>query len=943
MVISLDLTISFDSIFKKFVSKFATKIRKTPTFDGLPFKPVAMAVLHVGVDFDGPVYTEKSVTRTDELFVGPARLLQWLETQLGLSGYPQNTDYLRIELYRQALGQHLETHAVTPFYARSFEADRFATAVALLAWRDELLLAGWSFEVTATAPPRLQTLAAVEMLFANKIADPGNGPLAMGVADRFVQVIKLLKIRTIPELELRLYEPLILQKPEIQRFIHVCLAKNVPVKEVDIFCAAAPASNLGQFQRRMLPAGKNQETAKIPATDDASLLILRSRRDSDAAVYVSQILRLNPTLKPVFLVPEMSLQLEENLVLEGFPAMGILSASLARPSLQVLKLAPAFLWEPVDVYKIMEFVTLPVKPLDPDLALVIARVLAQQPGLFSDTWFAAVYGYLEQIEVADAVREQYEFWFNRRRYRSDTTAPKRDAIVIYNYLFQWARKAFEDNDDKNTSLLVLAEQARRIRDLLEALPEQRLSFLELERIVRTIYEPSPMQIAAAETGSFSFVHRPGALAACAESVVWWNCLFENSAPPPEKWQTAERQWLADQDIQLRSPVQESQITLYRQRRLLLQTARQLILVVPAQMNGMEAVPNLLLGDVEAAFDDCKRFTYDLDTATDRERLNNMLQQPMGEMLPVKTNVRPKPHLRFKRHDLLMVSEYETPTNLENLFYYPHAWFFRQKLKLYPLNLLSITGETRLLGNLAHRFFEKLLQEDFLQLDKTRLTDWIYMQANMLLEKEGATLLLYGREPERLAFLNHVRNAAWSLITLLRSNNWLVVHTEHALEGFFGGIPLRGKADLVLRRGDELAIVDLKWSGATMRKELIKNGEDLQLVLYGHLLPPPEQWPHTAYFILKEGKMIGRNQEAFKEAIVAGQNDDHKAVCDLIFGRMEKTFAWRLDQVGRGVLEMRNARTAAELEALYEEEPMFDRLEMKVKDAPWDDYRGITGG
>ncbi len=901
-----------------------------------------MLILHFGVDFDGPVYTEKQTVRAGELYVGPNRLLQWLEAQLGLQGYPQNSEYLRIELYRQALGQHLDMTATPPFYARSFDADRFAVATALLEWRDELLLAGWDFATAPTNLPRLHTLAAVENLFAKKLADPEVGPLAMGFADRFAQVLVLLKERKMALPELRLYEPVALQKPEIQRFVGICQQKNTSVLEVEITCAAPSQTNLGQFQRRLLPSPAGPESGKINTTEDTSLMVLRTRRDSDAAVYLAQILRQNPNIRPVFLAPELSLTLEENLVLEGFPAMGILSASLARPSLQVLKLAPAFLWEPVDVFKIMEFVTLPVKPLDADLALVIARVLAERPGLFSDTWFAAVYGYLEQIEVADAVREQYEFWFSRRRYRVDATAPKRDAIVIYNYLHQWARQAFEDGDGKNTSLLVLAEQARRIRDLLEALPEQRLSFLELERIVRTIYEPSPTQIVAAEAGGFSFVHRAGALAACAETVVWWNCLFENAVPPAEKWQTAERQWFEQQGVILRTPRQESQLTLHRQRRLLQQTASQLILVVPAQANGVEAVPSLLLGDIEAAFDDCKRFTYCLDDAEDRQRLASVLHQPVGDLLPMQPVGRPRPYLRFRRADLLLASEYETPTNLENLFYYPYSWFFKQKLKLYPLNLLSITSDTQLLGNLAHRFFEKLMQEDFVGLDKPALCDWVDAEATMLLEREGATLLLYGREPERNAFLNQVKNAAWSLVTLVRSNGWSVVDTEQSLEGYFGTVPLRGKADLVLRRGDELAIVDLKWSGATLRKELIKNGEDLQLVLYGHLLPPPDQWPHTAYFILKEGKMIARNKMAFRESIVAGQDDDHATICALIFGRMEKTFAWRLEQVSRGWLELRTARTADELETFYAEEPMFDRLEMKRRDASWDDYRGLIG-
>ncbi len=127
-----------------------------------------------------------------------------------------------------------------------------------------------------------------------------------------------------------------------------------------------------------------------------------------------------------------------------------------------------------------------------------------------------------------------------------------------------------------------------------------------------------------------------------------------------------------------------------------------------------------------------------------------------------------------------------------------------------------------------------------------------------------------------------------------------------------------------------------------RKELIQNGEDLQLVLYAHLLPPPDQWPHTAYFILDEGKMVARNAAAFQEAVVAGRGgDDHITACISIFEKMEKTYAWRLTQLRKGLLELRTARTAPELEALYEGQ-LFELLEMKNEDARWDDYKTLLG-
>jgi PD-(D/E)XK nuclease superfamily len=872
--------------------------------------------IHFGNDFDGTVLNCQENAAAAAFFAGPNKLLQWLEAQLGLSGYNANSDYLRIELYRQSLSQ-----SAGAFYAQSFEADRFATAEFLLGWRDELLLAGWNFDAAAEGlPTRLQTLAEVEALFRKKINDPELSAAALGFADRFEQVLQRLKHGGIPSLKLRLYEAENLQQPIIQRFL--AFLRLFPEKYAIEFVSPGNAG----------------------LSKDVEVLILKCRRDSDAATFLAQTLRDNPGLNPVFLAPQPSLALEQSLLSEGFAAMGIQSASLARPSLQVLKLAPAFLWDPVDVFKVMEFLTLPLKPLDAGLALEIARVMAEKPGFFSDTWFAAIYGYLENTDIPEAARGQYEFWFDRRRYPADQTAPKRDAVVLYAYLQEWARVYYEESGSNNSSLLVLAEQARRIHELLETLPEQRIAYLELERIVRTIFEASPIQLAPTEKGSFRFVHAPGAISTPVDTLIWWDFLAKNETPPPDKWQKAERVWLETQGIVLRSPRLQSQLNQLLAQRPFQYCTRRLLLVVPDQAEGAEALPSLLMSDLEVAmgekFQDC---IYCIDLEPDRLRLAHILKMPAQTSLPVLSGQRTRPLLQIAKPEQVRSAEYETPTNLESLFYYPHRWFFRQKLKLFPSSLLSVTGDNTLLGSLAHRFFETLLEQDLSGLDKKAVYEWVEEQALSLLPKEGATLLLYGREPERKAFLNRVKNAAWSLVSLLRSNGWAVEQTEMKLEGYFGDTPIRGKADLVLSRGEERAIIDLKWSGAKRRKELIMNGEDLQLVLYAKLLPPVEEWPHTAYFILEEGKIIARNAMAFSESVVAGRsNDDHISACTAIFEKMERTHQWRLAQINKGMIELRTSRTAAELEALYEGQ-LFDLLEMKNEDARWDDYRILVDG
>jgi hypothetical protein len=310
-------------------------------------------------------------------------------------------------------------------------------------------------------------------------------------------------------------------------------------------------------------------------------------------------------------------------------------------------------------------------------------------------------------------------------------------------------------------------------------------------------------------------------------------------------------------------------------------------------------------------------------------------------VPVQPAQRPRPHLRLPAPDRLLPVEYETVTQLESMLYYPHRWFFRQHLRFFPAGLLRVSAEAQLLGNLSHRMLEMLLREDIARLGRADVYAWIDAQSIKLLEQEGSTLLLYGREPERKAFLNKVQRAAWTLVSLLRQNNWTVAHTELPLEGFLGDLPLRAKADLVLRRDDEWAIVDFKWGGARRRREMIRNNEDLQLMLYAHLLPPPEQWPHTAYFILEEGRMIARNRQAFREAVEAGGHDNHAEVCHLIIDRIGQTHAWRKAQIEQQSLELRTARTAPELSALYGD--VLDLLEMKTEDAKYDDYRFLLSG
>lgn len=892
-----------------------------------------------GLALDDPHLPPPPLTDGGVHFLGPNGLLRTLESYLGLAGHPSDNDYLRIEEYRQALRRYLEQRP-DAFFTASFIADQFATATEMLSRRDELLLAGWDFHAGG-APPRLATLAAVE----KNLRDHPDYRLSPGFADRFTAVLEVLDASpTLPFSEIGLVEQLDLLPAHFRSLMHLAAARGIIVRELP---SPAPdgEGDLGRLQRHLLGQYTN---TKIELQGDGSLLVLRGKRETDLAAFLAAILRRNAHWRPAILIPGKNRALDNALIQEGLPGLGIPSASLARPTLQVLKLVTVFLWYPVDPYKVMEFVSLAVKPLDEELANRIAALMAQTPGLNSESWYIMASRFFEELDQRAArhpdinpreVRRQYDFWFQRRRYDINGTVPKEEVIEIFAYLEHWALRSFEDDGTKNNSLLVLSQQARRIRELLQTLPEEDLTHLELERIVRTIYEPSPVQFIEREQGHLAYAFQPHALTGPVDQLLWWNFIQQEPDHFFSRWYQEERSHLAARDIYLQGPREENARLIWQRRRPLLLARSQLLLVIPEYVDGKPVLMHPLFGDLEARCQNLKAITLNIDTDRGRETYDRFFELPGRVEVLSRRLGRPNPFLQLDPAYRFDQRAEETFTSLQAFFYYPYQWVFRHKIKLRKSSILSIVPDNTLLGNLAHRFFEQMFKEDISGWNRNAVNRWVDAVADRLLQREGAVLLMYGREPERVSFIKKIKHAAWSLILLIQQNGWSVLATEKPLEGSFLGVPIAGRTDLVLHRGDELAIIDLKWRGAARRERSIRNEEDLQLVLYARLLTNDHTWAHTAYFIMENGKMIARNNLAFKDIIAVNPDSDHIEVNQRILQRMAATYRWRLEQVQAGRIEIRCSHTQAFLEEEYGEE-LMDLLEMKREDAPWDDYRTL---
>lgn len=894
-------------------------------------------VIIFGTAFDQSFFPIPQQTEDQKLYLGPMGLLNTLENHLGFSGHRNDIEFLRIEQYRQLILRHLQDHPNT-FYLNAFQADQFATAADLLSRRDELLAAGYSFSAQHATPDRLNVLVEIETY----LNQDSTLQLSPGFADRLETIIESIPFAQLPFQELHYVEPLQLLNPAYQRLFQVLHHHGL-----QLIGPTPPSIKGGDDLQQLQTLLQGQQKDTFDAQGDGSLLFIKGKRDTDLAAFFAGLVRKNPNLKPTMLLSGPAQVLDNAFIQEGLPSLGIRATSLSRPPLQLLKLATCFLWSPLDPYKILEFVSLPVQPLDNELAFRIAQQIAQSPGINSEGWKVMIARYFASLEERfskapddkEKIKMQYRFWFERQQFDANASALKSEAIQIFDFLSIWARESATEGKSLYDPLLTLADKAQKIKELLEELPEQELSRLELERVVRTIYEPAPLLLNEKQLEALPVVTQSDAIYGPASKTLWWNFVQHEPAYFFSKWYQSELAYLQKQKVYLQQPKDKNQQLIWQRKQAVLWTQNQLIFLIPSVVEGKEVQAHPLMGNIEAAISNLSDIYFNIDIPEDRARLQQYFQLPESVQLTPRPLGATQNFIQVPNSAQLATRETETFTSLESLLYYPYQWVFKYLLGLRKSPILSITPESTLQGNLAHRLLEKLLLEPKVyEWSKMQVYQWIDQAATKLFYQEGAVLLLYGKEPLRVSFVKKVQFAAWSLLDSLKSNGWEIFGLEKDLEGHFEKSQIKGRADLILRRGAEWAILDLKWRGISRRRAMIRNQEDLQLVLYAYLLNPTDNWAHTAYFIIDRGELIARNQEAFQEVEAITPDLDTVQTYEQIIDKMRKTYNWRIEQIREGTIEVRSERTAAALEEEYGD--TLDLLEMKQKDAPFDDYRTL---
>ena len=902
-------------------------------------------------------------------------LLILLEKSLGI-GSPDDLEFIRIEQYRQALQQYL-LHNKQAFYANSFEADALASAEILLQRRDELKLAGFNFKQSENIPPRLDVFCSIEKLL-KQLPDP----FYAAYADRFENLLVFFEGNAEIE-EICHNEPYELLPPHIKRLFSKLSTAGTKITENELILNEEE-SDLNNFKKALNASKKTS----IEAKGDTSLIVLECSSDSFAAAYLAKLFATNKNFRPLCILPDKNRTLDNAMIQEGLPSFGVLSASLSRPTLQILKLAPVFLWNPINPYKLLEFLSLPNIPLNKGLAFRLAAAVSEKPGMMNSLWFAKKNDFFndldQKIDAAEKkdflMREKrkaekdYKFWFERKRYDSKSRVPVRDVIEIYEYIRLWALDNIEDFNNKIERLensaaksksaqkesdlmllnarlkpyIALQEQCRRLILVLDALPENEkvLSFLQLERIIKAIYEPTQMVFRQSECGHLPFVYNPAAIFANADHTLWWNFIDNGQNSGFDFWYKTEYEYLNKNEIYPEKPEHKNWRLLWQRKNAVLKTCKHLLLIIPEQTDGKAVNPHPLWGDLHAAFGKSLKKLIVKPEANKTELLDKMLSGPdliSVDKVPTKNTA----SFLYVNNDKqrLKARDTETFSGLESLIYYPYQWVFRYVLGLHKSSILSIVRPETLKGNLAHSIFEKIFNETKSKnklWEKTDLFDFLEVLIPQLIEREAAVLMMYGQESERRAFINMMKQACWALLSAIQRNNWQILGPEQQIEGLLGNQLLKGKADLILQRSDEKAVVDLKISGSERYKKKIKNRDDIQLLIYSKFAAEAETWAKSAYFIISRAQLLAANNDAFEEAAALLPDEDSNTANKFIWEKLQKTYEWRIAQILEGKIEIRTDKTLDDLEAIYNNEDILSLLELPRESAKYDIYNVLIG-
>ncbi len=808
-----------------------------------------------GLAADGRVYpdTHDASGSLDKDVVGPLGLVQTLETQLGMLA-PSISKAVRISTYLAKL----RACGGDRFWASSFSRDSWSTAATLLEWRDTLVGGGW--HSTAIGSNRLDDLADAEAV---------EPTLPAGLEDRAIALLDVLKTR--PGLrihQLGLAEQRDLLPPLWARIVDALESVGVTIFQHEQPELAPEGSDLRIVQRVL--SGEPVQ----PLAGDGTFTMVEADTELMAAETIADWLAAVPSEDlhgTVILASDGDTALLDHaLRARGIPALGLSASSSWRGALQVLPLAFAAAWQPFDPRVLLNLFLLPRPPVAAWVARRLARALSEEPGVGGRVWREAwceIEDRLLEINTqsdADTARRktdttlaEWRAWTEVGRFARGEGMPLSEAMAICGRVAAWAMRS--DGGEGDRLLMAVSNSAAAVSDALSRLELSVIPALLLERVVlQVLSEGVPNPDHFAEAGAVRAIKAPGALWSSAQRIVWWNFVGPGEKIALTPWDNAERDALIANGVEIDASQAIARRIEAAHSGVIRRAHGSVILVHPALSRDAQTTLHpmahrlrpLMKESGSAITFKAERLLREPDAMLagrilPRQIVERQAQPPAG--IPVWTIPPGTTRLTDTRR--------ESATSLTRMLNCQLSWFAQDILNLRRGRFAEIPGTDQLFGNLAHEIARRLLLPGAPPTEADIRTKAI-RHFESLLPEIAAPLLQPEHAGELAAAREMVPRALEALVRLLHTQGLEIVGSELDREGIQGRLLLQGRLDLLVRRGDRIAVLDLKWTRSERRyREEVASGRAIQLAIYRGLSASDGTGAPGGYFLLRQRRIV----------------------------------------------------------------------------------------
>jgi len=872
-----------------------------------------------------------------EVICGPRRLVEILETRLGLKAKPK-TEISRILQLVKLLE---ENNKEERFYSASFQKDPLAVAETLLQWRDSLMFCGWN-GFSKGVSKRLTDLMDIHAAIV------GNG--IPSLADRLTAICKALESRNHGLSEIVVVDPpsslsLLWQKALGKLNAKFSLAEDGFSQQKD-----SGESDLCRL-REAIRAAKTQ---KIKLRNDGSVLLFNAYSEFVLAHRAAEVIReIGGDSHVLIASPECAL-LDEILIASDHSALGVQPTSLARPIPQMLMLALRLCWKPLNPLYLLEFLIHPHSPIEFRLRNELSRALIKCPGVGGPGWLTTIESvkeiYKSQFpEEAHALSARLEKdlaeWINTSRHDPQEGAPGAELATCCSRIANWAKGCIIAEEEKGNRIKAslfrtLASEAHELGEALKGI--EKVSQCRLERLMRKVSGdgwPAP------RVRELGHSHRVGSAAACVESfdtVLWWN-FSEPQIPVLPHWTSSELNDLKDNGAEIPSAAAVLSTENANSLRPLLAARKRLLLFTPRQRHAEPVVIHPLFARLQAVVEG-KLPTTDADIDVQKGRI------PRIEKCACTPLQRSRRWWKLKVGNSLTARKTESFSSAEKFIYSPYAWVLDYKAALRPgvLSQFRIQSESILRGNLLHRLLELLVAgplkgNAWEKITETDLKKNIDDRWPTLLEQEGAMFLLLGKQSEAAALIEIAKRALWSLVQQLKAARIVEASANVNFGAEFIGGKLDGYVDLLVKNETgNSGVIDLKFGRLDEKARELQTNTQLQLAVYGFLHnATAKEWPASAYFILNSGRMLAQDKDYFPYASLISAKSDSLGL-EVCWNAFVKMWNYRRSLLDQGWIELTIGGTEPQNGESFPPAVPLEHWQPRKDEDKYNDFKALTG-